>query len=233
MDQTTVVLTSCGRQDLLTRTIDSFLRFNTAPIARFIVIEDGPAELNAALQDRYSSENFLWLSTGRRVGQLRAVDQAYQYVETPYIFHCEDDWEFYASSFIELSMQVLEQNVTWLQVYLRALVDIYGHPLYEEVHVAGMARYRILKHDWDAAYYGLWHGFAFNPGLRRLSDYHRIGSYQSCAVFDVERPWEAERTISEVYRDLGYWATILTNNDGGGFVRHTGDERHVGPTPSE
>ena len=139
------------------------------------------------------------------------------------------NWEFYASGFIELSALVLKESATWLQVYLRGLADIYGHPLFEEEHAAGAARYRVLKHDWDAQYYGLWHGFAFNPGLRRLADYKCIGSYGACARFDPHKPWEAERTISELYRDLGFWATILTNNDGAGFVRHTGDDRHVGP----
>jgi hypothetical protein len=36
----TFVLTSCGRFDLLTDTIASFLAFNTAPIARYLVVED-------------------------------------------------------------------------------------------------------------------------------------------------------------------------------------------------
>jgi hypothetical protein len=37
----TLVLTSCGRQDLLERTLDSFFVYNTYPIREFIVIEDG------------------------------------------------------------------------------------------------------------------------------------------------------------------------------------------------
>ena len=233
MPDTTVVLTSCGRQDLLARTIDSFLRFNTAPIERFIVIEDGPASRNAELARRFGGDEFLWLATGERVGQLEAVDRAYRYVETPYIFHCEDDWEFYAPGFIELSTVVLEQDPSYLQVYIRAVSDIYGHPLHDGEFAAGDAYFRVLKHEWDARDYGVWHGFAFNPGLRRLEDYKRIGSYTACTTFDPHKPWEAERTISEVYRDLRFWATILTNNHGAGFVRHTGDDRHVGPEPCE
>src|SRR5579863_4692646 len=96
MNETTVVLTSCGRQDLLGRTINTFLQFNTAPLERFIVIEDGPGERNAGLRRTFSSDLFLWLATGDRVGQIQAVDEAYRRVRTPYIFHCEDDWEFYA-----------------------------------------------------------------------------------------------------------------------------------------
>ena len=36
-----------------------------------------------------------------RQGQIKSVDYAYSMVETPYIFHLEDDWEFYESYFIE------------------------------------------------------------------------------------------------------------------------------------
>lgn len=229
MHDTTVVLTSCGRQDLLELTIDSFLRFNTAPLDRFIIIEDGPMARNSRLMAKFQDDRFLWLATGQRIGQIRAIDLAYQHVRTPYIFHCEDDWEFYAGGFIELSRTVLEHNDAWLQVYIRALDDIYGHPLFDDTHRAGSATYRVLRHDWDAQFYGLWHGFAFNPGLRRLSDYRRIAPYSHRVAFDPEKPWEAERQLSEQYKTLGYFATILTANDGRGFVRHTGDLRHVGP----
>jgi hypothetical protein len=227
MSDTTVVLTSCGRQDLLERTISSFLKYNTAPLARFIVIEDGPSERNRELQKTFSSDLFLWLATGQRIGQIQAVDEAYRHVQTPYIFHCEDDWEFYAPGFVELSAMVLEKDAKYLQVQVRAPDAINGHPLHDEEHQAGEARFRVLKHDWDAEFYGIWHGFAFNPGLRRLADYQRIGSYGACCQFDPQKPWEAERTISEIYRNLGMWTAVLTNNDGAGFVRHTGDDRHV------
>ena len=36
----TVVITSCNRVDLLERTIDSFIKYNTYPIDRYILIDD-------------------------------------------------------------------------------------------------------------------------------------------------------------------------------------------------
>jgi hypothetical protein len=227
MADTTVVVTSCGRQDLLERTIASFLRFNSASIERFIVVEDGSGEPNLTLQTRYSGDSFLWLATGTRVGQIRAIDAAYQYVRTPYIFHCEDDWEFYAGGFIELSQRVLEEHSRWLQVQIRAVDDLHGHPLVDQEYSSGPARYRVLQHDWDAGYFGTWHGFAFNPGLRRLADYERLGSYAQVVTFDPDRPWEAERQIGVEYKARGFYTTVLTNNDGKGYVRHIGENRHV------
>ena len=99
-EDVTVVITSCGRYDLLEQTIDSFLRYNTYPIDKFIVMEDGDAH-PSPLVEKYRLHPFEWLTTGKRVGQIAAIDRAYQEVKTEFIFHCEDDWEFFEPSFIE------------------------------------------------------------------------------------------------------------------------------------
>jgi hypothetical protein len=44
-----VVLTSCGRQNLLSITLDSFLQYNTFPIREFIILEDGDGMRNGSL----------------------------------------------------------------------------------------------------------------------------------------------------------------------------------------
>lgn len=40
MKKITFVLTSCGRNDLLEKTLDSFFKWNTYPIERYIISED-------------------------------------------------------------------------------------------------------------------------------------------------------------------------------------------------
>src|SRR5204862_214967 len=52
--EVTVVVTSCGRQDLLEITLDSFLQYNTLPITEFIVVEDGDGAKNQRLTEKYS-----------------------------------------------------------------------------------------------------------------------------------------------------------------------------------
>ena len=125
----TGVLTSCGRHDLLQQTLDSFFRFNTMPLSKLIVIEDGPELAACAVRDRFSSHNIEWISTGRRVGQIAAIDYAYSRVATPYIFHLEDDWQFYRQGFVEKSLAVLEANPKCIQVWLRSLEDTQFHPV--------------------------------------------------------------------------------------------------------
>src|SRR5262249_54124157 len=68
--EVTVLVTSCGRQDLLEITLDSFLQYNTFPIRRFIVIEDGDGSRNEHLAEKYREHAFGWLATGRRAGQV-------------------------------------------------------------------------------------------------------------------------------------------------------------------
>ena len=227
----TVVITSCNRQDLLARAMSSFFEFNTYPHVQVVVIEDGNASRNRRLIVHFTDHPVSWLSTGRRVGQIRAIDHAYSRISTPFIFHMEDDWQFHAGGFIEKSLQILRTLPDCLQVQIRALDDLNGHPLYEDVEFAGSVPFRRLVTDHqvgegDQRY--LWHGFSFNPGLRRLADYRRIGSYGAHAA--DARPGSAlraEEALGAVFRDLGYYAVALADNEGRGYVRHIGDNRHV------
>ena len=174
----TLVVTSCGRYDLLAKTLESFYKFNTYPISEVIVVED-------------------W----NRAGQIKHIDLAYSRVKTPYIFACEDDWEFYKSGFIEKSLAILEKYENILQVWLREQNDTNGHP------VTRQAQFDcdIMKQDW-----GDWGGFSWNPGLRRLRDYQKIGgSYTK---------YGQEHLISREYQKLGFHAAILPE----GYVKHIG-----------
>jgi len=217
----TVVVTSCNRHDLLARTLESFRTHETeGRVARILVAEDGDAD-PFEVCTQFGAEYFC---TGSRVGQVRLIDQAYAKVTTPLIFHLEDDWEFYRSGFMEKSRHFLDLDPKILLVQLRAWNDNNGHPV---SHAAPDHNFGVIAYG----YCDIWHGFTFNPGLRRLSDYQLLGgSYekQTRTMFIVAKtptaalPFEAE--ASAFYRRLGYQAVIL---DEGGYVRHIGDDRHV------
>ncbi|HKB95659.1 MAG TPA: SEC-C domain-containing protein, partial [Rhizomicrobium sp.] len=140
------------------------------------------------------------------------------------IFHLEDDWEFYRPDFMQKSRAFLERDPQILLVQLRAWNDTGGHPISEAApdHSFGVMA---------TGYCDCWHGFTFNPGLRRLSDYQRLGgSYekQPRTMYVVAKtptaalPFEVE--ASAFYHRLGYRAVIL---DEGGYIRHIGADRHV------
>ena len=222
-----MVLTSCGRQDLLQQTLDSFLRFNTYPLSRIVIIEDGEEQKNAALERRYAELPFSWVSTGSRVGQIRAIDMAYAHVDSEYIFHCEDDWEFYAGGFIEKSLEVLSGNRAVLQVWLRALNDTNRHPIRSPLLHAKGVPYRLMQTNFASDEWGTWHGFTFNPGLRRTSDAHRLTPFASIDPSGGLKSWEIERELGTLYRRLGLVAAILADRGGHGYVKHIGWQRRV------
>ena len=217
----TVVLTSCGRQDLLERTLDSFFATNTYEgIAEILITEDsGLSGVNDSLKSKYADRAITWIDSLGHRGLIECIDDAYSRVRTPYVFHCEDDWRFYHPGYIEASKVILEADRRMLQLWLRADSDTNGHPLEEgifEVSMGGKrARYRLLSVDFQ----GHWHGFSFNPGLRRISDYLRVAPFK-----DVGH----ECDLSVRYRSEGFRAGLLLREDGGnGFVEHIGWTRHV------
>jgi hypothetical protein len=224
----TVVVTSCGRQDLLIRTLDSFLKYNTYPIREFVVMEDGDARTNVALEERYQAHNFKWLATGRRIGQIAAVDMAYCAIQTEYIFHCEDDWEFYAPGFIEKSLCVLNHNAEILQVWIRAISDTNNCPVMDYLFFAGDVAYRLIQPGYHSQEWGVWHGFSFNPGLRRRRDYQLIESFGALDPLHEKQSYEVEREVSALYLKHGFFSAILADDDGRGYVRHIGWGRRVG-----
>ncbi|MGI8928776.1 MAG: glycosyltransferase [Candidatus Limnocylindrales bacterium] len=225
--EVSMVVTSCGRQDLLVRTLDSFLAFNTHPIREVVIVEDGPQTRNQPLEARYRQHGFKWLATGTQVGQMAAVDLAYANVSGDYIFHCEDDWEFYSPSFIEKSLAVLRSNAGILQVWLRPLDDTNAHPLMAALLFAGEVPYRLLQPNAQIGEHGTWHGFSFNPGLRRSRDYLALGSFGALDATGQMASDQVERLAATFYFERGLLAAILADNEGRGYVRHTGGSRQV------
>jgi hypothetical protein len=209
----TICLTSCGRYDLLGRTLSSFFAYNTYPyanIAEFIISEDN--DFDGEIMEKivnmfrgYAPEDLFLRVMFGKVGQIASVDRMYEQVETPYIFHTEEDWETYNSSFIEKSLEIMESHPEILQVHLREQNDLNGHPV-----IYDNEQYDILEHG-----VGRWHGFSLNPSLRRLSDYLLINGGYAAVGHEVD--------LSEWYHERGFIAAILKE----GYVKHIGQNRHV------
>lgn len=213
-DGVTFVVTSCGRPELLSQTLDSFVEYNTYPIARYILIEDsGKKDMLAFVQDRYGDLFDDILFNDPRLGQIRSVDRAYARVDTPYIFHCEDDFEFFRPGFVEESLSVLKHDPKAITVWMRHLWDCKKHKLggriqYTEDRV--MYRYVLPKESRKET----WYGFTFNPGLRRLADYERVKPFAAVGH---------ELQINHVYQELGFHGVVLEE----GATRHIGAGHHV------
>ena len=231
----TFVLTSCGRMDLLEQTLDSFFKYNEYPIERYLITEDSAdpeifkqcEELN---QRKYEGK-LEFIFNHEKLGHLMSVDKAYGMVETPYVFHCQEDWEFLKGDFIEPSIKVLETQPKVIQCWIRPKSDgilnemsrtIYSLPggvrirmVEETTYIAPGAQKDgtdLVVHDYM--------GFSFNPGVKRISDWKLLPNGYA--------PILREHLISEFYKKQGYIAVTLCLEHDNGYVKHIGWNRRTG-----
>jgi hypothetical protein len=211
--EVTFILTSCGRQDLLEKTIDSFLQYNTYPIKEYWIYEDsGIQGINDHLKKKYPFIN--WIEPAERTGQIIALDTLWSKVKTPYAMTFEDDWICLRDGFIQESMDILEAHPKIMQVWLRDRSDANGHP----VEWPSNLSFGIMKSN-----HGLWTGLCWNPSLKRKSDYNLLKAYNNHTQFLRKRPWQAESDIGKMYARMGFKAAMLSV----AAVKHIGNERHV------
>ena len=114
------VLTSCGRLDLLDRTLDSFFKFNDFPLKALLLTEDS---VNKDIYDKIKkkwSGKIKFLFNKKKKGQIQSIVDAYKLIDTPYIFHCEDDWVYTRKNFIKDSLKILDFDPKIIQVWLES-----------------------------------------------------------------------------------------------------------------
>lgn len=212
----TLVVISCDRHDLLRGTLDSFIATAEEKPYETIIVED-----SAAPEPEWFKTNWpyyfsrlgkvTWIQNDTRMGQIWSIDRAYQKVKTDFIFHCEDDWVFNERDYIRESMRILLKHPTIVQVSLRGNTgwhDLIDMPLFEGFKIA-MPYWR-----------GDWGGLSFNPGMRRLEDYKRLGSY-GLHVSYGSHGLGHEAKLSKMLLDQGYKIADLNRP----IAVHTGGSR--------
>lgn len=208
-----IMITSCGRFDLLKRTLESLDKFNTYPIRKVYITEDsGQQGVFACLPEGWREHTQVYVNEPK-LGQLASIDLAYGDIETEWVFHCEDDWEFYRPGFIEDSIVLLTEDQQALQVWLRSAAhDLAIHSPYvylsDRRNIKNIFFYKLNSEKED------WQGFSFNPGLRRLADYKKHAPYSR---------FSGEKDLSRLYAAENRYALILEND----AVLHTGFGAHV------
>lgn len=207
----TVVLTCCSRPQELEITLNSFILYNTFPIFKFIIIEDGLCNYSEKIVCRIlNGYNFEYIKNKKNLGQLKSIDIAYKKVTTKYIFHLEEDWIFTRKNFIEKSMEILEANNDCLFFSLRSAKEQNNHPL----KICNKNN-KFLQHIpfWK----GCWAGFGFNPSLRRTSDYYKLIGGMNLS-FNTR-----EICIGLFYFIIGLRVYVM-NYDEASFVTHIGEK---------
>lgn len=214
MNDITFVCTSCGRLDLLRQTIHSFLD-NTPVLKKYIVIDNAGSD-GEEIRDFFPDEHdVLVIINKNNIGQVASLDKAYSLVDTEYIFSCEDDWLFHSPGFIEASLKLLKWDNMILNVNIRDRHDgTKGseHPIYGPFfHKTPLDQDYFKYYKYQYGYYGVYHGFSWNPGLRRKKEYDLIGNFKQ---------YSNEEGMNQFYIKHEYVAACLDK----GHCTHIGED---------
>jgi hypothetical protein len=113
------------------------------------------------------------------------------------------------------NVYVLKSNASIACVWLRYQDDRNGHPVIgHPLTTNNKTKYILLKLNHRAT----WHGFTWNPGLRRLKDYKEIGAFSTFTEFKSNNPTKSEIDANAKYLEHGFRAASLLR----GYVRHIG-----------
>jgi hypothetical protein len=208
-DTVSLFLTSCNRPTLLKQTLESFVKYNTHPIEYGVIVED--SGLKGINDFAHSIVPFPLkiIYADQRRGQMKSIENGLQYLNTKYVFHCEEDWEFYNYGFIEESMRILKKNDKITSVWLRSHEDI-------------ISRYNMPINSYDDYYLvGPDIGnFSWNPGLRTYNTQIMFAPYGNNELVTI-----CEGGLDKAFRSLGMTSAMTSKLEG--YVRHIGWNDHV------
>jgi len=226
MSEVTIVLTSCNRSKELKITLQSFFKFNTCPIKKIIIIDDSGKKgcIDEAIKKIPENIEKLIIYNEKNIGQIKSIDKAYSLVDTEYIFHCEDDWEFYDYGFIEKSLEILTVNdkifTVWLRPYNNLKVLKNGHPIHSEIYYNLFRLMSVFQERTN-----IWSGFTFNPGLRKTKVCKLFMPYSQYIDSKECNCGGVEQALSNLYYKNGFRCAITLNEKG--FVKHIGWENPI------
>lgn len=217
--EVSLFVTSCGRPELLKRTLESFVKFNTYPIKEAIVCEDSGIIGIVDFAKNILPYPIIFCYNPIRIGQMKTIEKYTQLIKTSYVFHLEDDYEFFDSGFIELSFQIMDSDPKISQVLLEdeqhtfAKIDI-GHPLCYKVMTYDPKIYDYKSIDGPLSL------FSWRPSLKKIEIQKLRMPYE---------PWDDEYTIQLQINKLSYYSVVTKNEKDGkkGFCTHIGINYHV------
>jgi len=201
-----VVLTSCGRFDLLEATVGSFLRHFDA---RRIVIAEDSENFDGA---RAFAQKFPVADVrvnSPKLGQMRSIDALYATLDAPYVLHLEDDWEFNGPADIDAILSFMEQRADISVVCIGYRLDKRFAAHARQASHAGVD-YLV----WDLDAHPKWFSYSFNPSIGRLALWREVGPF---ARFGTEEG------LSQFCKARGLRIAMVIP----GIANHIGDERHA------
>ena len=223
----TLVITSCGRLDLLEQTLRSFYHYNSKPVDKTLIIDDSGNNLDFSKIESCIKGPFEIIKNETNLGQIKSIDKVYARVDTEYIFHCEDDWEFFKSGFIEKSYEILQTNDKIFTVWLRSHHEKKIKKAIDFDNKVPLGKrdfyHMIIVHEGKPYQ----NGFTLNPGLRRTKDCMLLYPYNKLSVL-VPKAGQyliGEQDLAVHYGNAGFRGAITSEEKG--YIRHIGGKRHI------
>jgi len=206
--EVTLFITSCGRPYLLHRTLTSFVKHNTYPIKEAILCEDSGIPGLVDFCKNILPFPIKFCYNEKRIGQIKTIERYTPLITTSYVFHLEDDYEFFDSGFIELSFKILDSDKNISQV----LLEDKQHSFYH-VDINNPLCYKVLSAH--PSHPECLSCFSWRPSLKRIEIQKLRMPYE---------PWDDEFTIQLQVNKLGYYSVITKNIKDGrkGFCSHIG-----------
>ena len=192
----TFTMTTCNRLDLTLKTLSSLKRFGYNVNSFILMIDCFNETFSNTLHLQYPYIHFITpRSTNFKKRNARHMDnlqQLFEMVDTPWWFHCEDDWEFTAPGFIENSKRVLSDPNTDNAIYMM----MGREPNSFKPHVdekfgwrtsTNNHKYSVLRINSGAS--GSFTSFTANPSVMVVSRVHEmIGNFSNYkGEFDISR----------------------------------------------
>lgn len=205
-DDVTIVITSCGRPDLLDGTIRALRAHHSG--GRMIISEDSAdPKMIAWLKDAYPDARIL--SGETRIGLMASIDRLYGAVETPYALHLEDDWEIDGPIPFDALRKVLNDETVSV-----ACIRVFNE--LKPKHRARSKGWRVDGLEFRAIHADVhpeWYGYTSNPGLIKRAFWEK---HQPVARYRHDE-------LSGIAKREGYRVAYMVP----GVAHHTGDGRHV------
>jgi len=227
----TFTITSCKRYDLFELTINSFLNCCTDVdrIDKWFCVDDNsdPSD-REKMQKNYPFFEF-YFKTPTEKGHPQSMNIIRQRVNTPYIFHMEDDWKFFVKKpYISMCVDVLCQSP---QIGQCLINRNYAETDRDTNIVGGFLNktetgLRFFIHEYCSTpeqfqefdkKYGIapnssyWPHFSFRPSLLRAVVLRVLGEFN-------ERVSHFEQEYSIKYKNAGFVSAFLENI----YCLHTG-----------
>jgi len=220
--EVTLFITSCGRPHLLKTTLLTFVKYNTYPIKEVILCEDSGIKGIVDFAKEILPYPIKFCYNEERIGQMKTIEKYIKLVETPYVFHLEDDYEFFDYGFIELSLKILDSDPNISQV----LLQDEQHDFYK-VDIGNPLCYKILGDDPNDPNIN-----KLNYGNGALSCFSWRPSLKKKEIALLRIPyelWDDEYTLELEINKRGLYSVITKNIKNGrkGFCTHIGENDHV------